>query len=83
VVSLEGYLPYAIDQGPAAEDVRVLVPLAKLASTPGAPPPAATASAVPSADPQAPKPKAPATPRQPAAPPPGPKPPPSDINMQR
>jgi serine/threonine-protein kinase len=81
VVSLEGYLPYAIDQVPAAEDVRVLVPLAKVAAAPAVPAPT-TAAAPPSAEPQAPKPKAP-PPRVPAPPPPGPKPPPSDINMQR
>jgi serine/threonine-protein kinase len=79
VVSLDGYMPYAVTQEPSKDNVRVVVPLAP---APQAAP--AKASAEPSAEPKA-KPTPP--PRAPVTPPPAPpaKPPPAggDINMTR
>ena len=68
VVSLEGYAPYTVEQGPAKENVRVVVPLAPAAAKTADPTPA-------KATPPPPRPPPPTT----AAP----RPPAPDINMQR
>jgi serine/threonine-protein kinase len=82
VILLEGYAPYVVEQPPATEDVRVVVPLVASASPQAA---TAKASAAPSAEPRT----APAVvQRAPVvAPPPpvvkGPAPGNNDINMAR
>jgi serine/threonine-protein kinase len=86
VVSLEGYMPYALEQGPAPADVRLVVPLVPVGwstTAPTAAVVAATASATAEATTRAkaPPPRAPAPPPPVVAPPP-PRPP-SDINMAR
>ncbi len=48
VVALEGFVPYAVEQGPSAEDVRIVVPLATAAVAPQ-PPVTATATGTASA----------------------------------
>jgi serine/threonine-protein kinase len=80
VLSLDGYMPYAVEQAPAGEDVRVLVPLAP-ALRPVSSMEAAAQTATPSSDP--PPTRKPSPPRVTPRPPPLPKPPPSDINTAR
>jgi hypothetical protein len=81
VVSLDGYVPYAIDQAPSKESVRIVVPLAPVASPQATATPSATATAeaVAKAKSTTPRPPAPAP-----APAPTAKPPPTlEINMAR
>jgi eukaryotic-like serine/threonine-protein kinase len=78
-VTLDGYMPYAVNQGPSKEDVRIvagLVPSARAIDA--TPPPKPSATAEKKAD-------KPSRPRAPPPPPPAaPKPPPqSDIRMDR
>jgi serine/threonine-protein kinase len=73
VVSLDGYLPATVEQGPATEDVRVLVPLAPAPAAASAEPPAAGHHARPHDVPVA----------KPAASAPPPQPRPLDIHMER
>jgi hypothetical protein len=79
VVSLDGYLPYAFEQPPAQQNVRIVVPMAPAGAIPAAATQTAEASTKPKATP------APVVVKA-VAPPPTAKPatpPPLDINMAR
>ena len=86
VVALDGYMPYALEQGPAPADVRLVVPLVPVGWSPS---PSPSAAPSPNATAEPAKAKAPPVPvPRPAAPPPvatpsSPSKPPSDINMAR